>query len=289
MPAPLVSLILLAHNKSCYTELALSTLLQSSWPSLQAILVDNGSTDNTPAIFARFAVAAEARGWQVDIIHCEENKGAVAGRNLALRRVRGEFVVMQDNDVVVGRRTWVERMLASLEKDKRIGVLGPQILFAASPHLIQCAGCVVGRGGRVGFRGRGEPRDTPEFQHRAEVQALISAFWIMPRRAVDETGDFDMLFHPVQFEDIDYCYRLRQAGWIAVYDPCVHVFHFENVTTGGTPALNYRYLTVKNGLKFKNKWRHVFSKENGPEDAKMIWREIPTVLFEQVGSLPLLD
>ncbi len=289
MAAPLVSLILLAHNKGRYTSAALAALLQSTWSDLQIILVDNGSTDNTREIFAHFVAAAAPRGWQCDLILCERNEGAVAGRNLALRKARGEFVALQDNDVVVGRRSWVERMLAVMFEDQRIGVLGPQILFAAPPHLIQCAGCVVGRGGRVGFRGRGEPRATPQFLCRAEVQALISAFWLMRRQAMVETGEFDMLFHPVQFEDIDYCYRLRQAGWKAVYDPSVHVFHFENITTGGTPALNYRYLTIKNGLKFKNKWRHIFSKENGPEDAKMVWREIPAVPFEEVGPLPLLD
>ena len=62
---------------------------------------------------------------------------------------------------------------------------------------------------------------------------------------------------------------LFTAAPLFLYDPAVVVYHFENVTTDGTPSLNYRYLTVKNGLAFKRKWRHRFAKENGPEDASM--------------------
>lgn len=284
-----VSLIMLAHNKSRYTAMALDGLLQSTWPRLEAILVDNGSVDDTPAVFAAFASRAEPRGWRVKTIRLEENTGAVAGRNRAWREVTGDYVALIDNDVVIGVRSWLEKQTAALAANPAIGVLGPKILFAEPPNRIQCAGCVVGKGGRVGFRGRGEPRDAPEFNQRREVQALISACWIMPRRVAAEIGELDPRFHPVQFEDIDYCYRIRAAGYQAVYDPEVFVYHFENVTTAGTPALNYRYLTIKNGLKFKQKWGEVCAKENGPEDASMEWKDIPHVPFEAVGGLAIHD
>jgi hypothetical protein len=86
----------------------------------------------------------------------------------------------------------------------------------------------------------------------------------------------------VQFEDIDYCYRLREAGLLCRYDPGVELYHFENVTSGRTEALNYPYLTVKNGMKFKKKWRHRFSAENGPSDKDWAWKAIASVKLDDV-------
>lgn len=284
-----VSIVILACNKSLYTARTFEGLLESTYSDVEVILVDNGSSDDTRAVFDTFEERAAARGWQVRQILLDTNVGAVEGRNRALREISGQYVVFLDNDVVIGVRSWLERLTAMLAAEPDIGILGPKILYAGPPHPIQCAGCIVGRGGRVGFGGRGEPRDHPEFNVRRDVQALISACWIMRREVVEELGELDMQFHPVQFEDIDYCYRARKAGWRVVYDPEVTVYHYENVTTDGTPSLNYTYLTVKNGLKFKRKWAEQVAKENGPEDASMGWREIPHVRFDEVGELRIDD
>ncbi len=289
MPDLQASIIMLAHNKSRHTRLALTALLETNWNRVQVILVDNGSTDNTRTVFHDFEDHAHERGWTADLLLFDENIGAVAGRNRAMEMMQGELIVFMDNDIVVGMRSWLRRLARILAADPAIGVLGPKIVFAEPPHNIQCAGCVVCRGGRVDFRGRGRPFADPEFNRRTEVQALISACWIMPRRVVDQVGMLDMRFHPVQFEDIDYCYRVREAGYKAVYTPEVYFYHFENVTTDGTPSLNYRYLTVKNGLKFKRKWHHMFSRENGPDDSSVTWQDIPPVRFADVGELPMID
>ena len=102
----------------------------------------------------------------------------------------------------------------------------------------------------------------------------------------------------MQFEDIDYCYRARYAGgrggrkgraWRVAYEPSVEMYHFENVTSGRTSTLNYRYLTVKNGLKFKEKWSRAFEKEGGPLESEMTWRhDLPQVRLEDVGELELV-
>jgi GT2 family glycosyltransferase len=286
---PKISIIILACNKAEYTRLALRGLRESTFPDVETILVDNGSSDNTPEVFAEHAAAAEAKGWTTKLISFPENIGAIAGRNRALTEATGDYIVFMDNDVVIGVRSFLEKLVRRFEEQPDVGIIGPKILFAAPPHLIQCAGCEVCRGGRVNFLGRGKPGDTPEFNRLREVQCLISACWIMKREVRDKVGELDMLFHPVQFEDIDYCYRAREAGYRVLYDPSVFVYHFENVTTDGTPSLNYTYLTVKNGVKFKQKWLQVFAKENGPEDASIVWENIPGISLAEVGELKIHD
>ena len=101
------------------------------------------------------------------------------------------------------------------------------------------------------------------------------------------SGAFDEAFNPVQYEDIDLCYRARAAGFKLLYEPAVEMYHFENVTTEGSGDLNFKYLTIKNGLLFKRRWQHMFAHEDGPSDASIVWREVPRVSWDAVGQLPM--
>ncbi|MBN2712380.1 MAG: glycosyltransferase family 2 protein [Planctomycetes bacterium] len=284
-----VSIIILGCNKSYFTRRTFDGLLESTWKKVEVVFVDNGSTDDTREVLAEFTEKAVARGWRVVPILLDENVGAIDGRNRAMKKATGDYVVFMDNDIVIGVRGWLEKLTSILDADSSIGVVGPKILFAAPPHNIQCAGCLVGREGRVTFRGRGHGKDEPEYCSQSEMKTLISACWIMPRAVMEEVGELDMLFHPVQFEDIDYCYRIREKGYRVVYDPSVFVYHFENVTTDGTAGINYKYVTVKNGVKFKRKWRERIASEGGPEDAQMEWIEIPNSKLESIGELEIID
>jgi GT2 family glycosyltransferase len=286
--ADTVSILVLAHNKAAYTRRCLDSLLRSTLRPFQVVLVDNGSTDETPEVLAAFRARAAASGLAVEAVRFGENLGAVVGRNRGMDLLTGDYWVFLDNDVVVRTRSWLERLRAVLKAPPaggaRIGVVAPKLVYANPPHDIQCAGCLVTTGGRVIFGGRGEPRLTETWNAPRDCQTLISACWMLPAAVAKETGELDTLFSPVQFEDIDYCYRIREAGYRCRYEPAVEMYHFENVTTGRTGTLNYPYLTVKNGLKFKKKWQHRFSKEAGPPDSEWRWAEVPQVLLEDVSA-----
>lgn len=283
MPPPVdISILILAHNKAAYTRRCLDALLLSTLRPFEVVLVDNGSSDETPRLLEQFAARAAGERIAVQRQRFDRNVGAVVGRNAGLKMLTGRYWVFLDNDVVVRTRSWLERLRAVLEGEPRAGVVGPKLVYAVPPHDIQCAGCDVTRGGRVIFRGRGRPRGAAEFNAPRECQTLISAAWMLKAEAARQAGPLDERFSPVQFEDIDYCYRLREAGHVCRFEPGVEMYHFENVTTGRTGTLNYPYLTVKHGLEFKAKWAHRFSKEDGPPDAAWAWARIPTVKLEDV-------
>jgi len=290
MTAPDISILILAHNKSAYTRRCLDSLLNSSLRPFEVVLVDNGSTDDTPALFEAWQTRAESAGISVQRLRLETNVGAIDGRNAGMERMRGRYWVFLDNDAVVRSRAWLEKLRSVLESDPKIGAVGPKLVYALPPHDIQCAGCDVTQGGRVVFRGRGSPRMSAEFNTRRDCQTLISACWMMRADAAKAIGPLDTRFSPVQFEDIDYCYRLREAGYRCVYEPSVEMYHFENVTTGRTAELNYPYLTVKNGMKFKEKWQHRYLVEKGPADADWAWAKVATVTLDNVPeNLELID
>jgi len=286
---PLISLIVLSHNKVEHTRRCFAGLLRSSYRPFEVIAVDNGSTDSTPDLYAAFGPEAEAAGVAFRPTRLDANTGAVTGRNLALQQVRGDYVVFLDNDVVPRTRSWLERLRAALDADPRAGIVGPKLIYPFPPYLIQFAGGAVTPTGWVHFLGRGEPRDSAAFNQPREVQCLISACWMMPRRLYGELGPLDEGFNPLQFEDIDYCYRARAAGHSVLYLPTVEMYHCENVTSGDTATINYRYVTIKNGLRFKKRWHHVFENEGGPSDKEFHWADIPKRDISELGELEMTD
>jgi O-antigen biosynthesis protein len=286
---PDISIVIVAHNKAAYTRRCLDSLLLAAGARFQFLLFDNGSTDQTPAVFDRFAAGALAAGHSVDIQRADANIGAIISRNRCVERAVAPFIVFMDNDVTVRTRSWASRLRDALAADQSLGIVAPKMLFPHEPHLIQCAGCDVSPAGRVDFRGRGRPRDDPDFSVPRDCQALISATWMLHRAVWNAVGPLDTLFDPVQFEDIDYSYRVREKGLRCACLPSVEMYHWENTTTARSGAINYNYWTVKNNAKFKKKWQRVFEREDGPADAGLSWIDIPVPDIETMPEPPMVD
>jgi len=286
--ADLISVIVLAHNKAPLTRLCLDSLLQSTHRPLEIVVIDNGSTDETPAILERFAASAQAANVSLHVARNRENVGCSTGRNQGIAASHGRFVLFADNDVMVRTRSWAQRMLAAFARDEALGVIGPKLIYPFPPFLVQFAGGEVSQTGRVNFTGRGERGDDPRFNAVRFVQCYISACMMLSRDVIDQVGGFDEAFNPVQYEDIDYCYRVKELGRRIFYLPEVEFYHFENSTSAGTPGLNYTYLTVRNGMRFKRKWQHRFSREGGPADHTMQWKDIPQHNLKDLPDLELL-
>ncbi|HID06945.1 MAG TPA: glycosyltransferase family 2 protein, partial [Armatimonadetes bacterium] len=217
------------------------------------------------------------------------NIGAVIGRNQALEVCRGDFIVFMDNDVMVKDPKWLSKLHSVLTERDRRGIVSGKLLFPWSPYLIEFAGGAVSPQGRVGYLGRGEPRNAPEHNVERECQCVISACIMIKGELIDEVGKLDEAYSPVQYEDIDLCYRARSLGWQVWYTPRVEMWHFENVTTAGSTDLKFKYLTIKNGLTFKRRWRHAFERECGPSDEELRWRELPRHTVEEVFGDALWD
>lgn len=281
-----LSIIILNHNKADYTAMLLDSLLASSGGPFEFVLVDNGCRDGTPEVLARFEGTATAAGHAVKVLTFEENRGAIVGRNEAMRVATGEFFAFLDNDLVVRDRDWAERLTGLLRAEPDVGIVSPKLVFPWPPFAIEFAGCEVTLSGRVLYRGRGEPREAEEFDRRRDCQCLISASIVFPRKLYDELGGLDEVFSPVQFEDIDFCYRAREAGYRCVYTPEVEMYHWEHTTTAGSTDINFKLVTIRNARTFKLRWQHRFTAEGGPDDEAARWRELPKHDLDEVPHPP---
>ncbi len=288
---PEIAVVTLTHNKLECTRKCLRHLLHSSDRNWELIVVDNGSRDGTRAWLRTFQKQAAAERLNVTIVTNPTNIGCSTARNQGAARAADSVrhLVFIDNDLTVRSRGWLNLLAAKLDADPAVGMVGPKLVYPFHPHPIQCAGGAVTRGGRVVFRGRGEPRDHPEFSTPRDVQCLISACCMVRRTVFEQAGGFDPWFNPVEYEDIDLCYRIRHQGHRVRYLASVEMYHFENVTTCGTEHLPNTYLIVRNGLRFKKRWHSMFTRENGPPDTAARWRQVDVPPFTAIGDLPLLD
>lgn len=284
----LVSLIIVNCNKRAYTEVCLSSLLRSTYEPVEFIAIDNGSTDGTVEWLEQFRGECGEQGIRCEVIANGANVGACTARNQGMEVADGEYIAFLDNDAAVRTADWIERLRGALDESAENAICGPKLVFPFEPYAIECAGVDISPTGRPRYRGRGAPCDSPEFNVRREVQALISAVWLMKAKLVREIGVLDEAFNPAQYEDLDYCYRAREAGQRVLYEPAAEMYHFENVTTDGSAGVNFRYVTIKNGMEFKRRWRHMFSQEGGPPDRETQWQPLETRPLEVTGVPPVV-
>ncbi len=307
------TVIVVSYNKLPYTQLCLEGMLQCNPRPRQIIVVDNGSTDGSREYLGRsFLSQCRNSGVDLTLVNNEANLGACTARNQALELASGRYLAFADNDLAVRSRGWLRVLGECLESSPQAGIAGPKLVYPFPPYDIECAGVAISATGRVQYRGRGEPRGgvaatspampqpptgpdgevlspRPAWEVSSPVQCLISACWLMKRAVYEEVGGFDEVFNPAQYEDFDLCYRAREAGWEVWYTPAAEMYHYENTTTAGSVDLNFRYVTIRNGLEFKRRWQHRFSVEGGPPDEACRWRELPTRPIEQTGVPPMVD
>src|SRR3990172_9010717 len=109
-----VSILILGHNKAAYSRRCLDALFHSTLRPFQVVLVDNGSSDETPEVFEAFRRKGVGEGLAVDVLRLPENRGAIVGRNEGMKALSGEYWVFLDNDIVVRTRSWLEKLRAVL-------------------------------------------------------------------------------------------------------------------------------------------------------------------------------
>lgn len=270
------SIVILAHNGVRFTQYCLESLLASPTKPRELFLVDNASTDRTPELIAEAEPRFLETGVRFVTWRNSENKGCSLARNEAWERATSTYTVFLDNDVAVCTRDWLQRLVGKMHSRSDLAVLGPKMIYPFKPHPIQCAGVSLTPLGRVCFRGRGRARFHPRFCRPRRVPALISACWIMRTRLCHEIGYLDELFHPVQYEDLDFCLRAVRAGWQVAYTPEVEMYHFEGITTESFGGDSYRRNVARNSTRFRQRWHDLFprvAEDLPPDDLRWLSRE----------------
>jgi glycosyltransferase involved in cell wall biosynthesis len=230
-PLPKASVVVCSYNGAATLEECLRSLLALDYPDFEVILVDDGSTDETPAI-ARQLPAVRYIG--------QENRGLSAARNTGLLAATGDVVAYTDADCVA-ERTWLQYLVSTMCDQGLAAAGGPNVPPRSDGWVAQCVAASPGGPSHVMLDDR-----------RAEhVPGCNMAF---DRRRLIELGGFDEQFR-VAGDDVDVCWRLLDAALEIGYAPAALVWHHRRGTVGAYFRQQRGYGRSEAMLQFKHPHR----------------------------------
>ncbi|MBI4320004.1 MAG: glycosyltransferase [Chloroflexi bacterium] len=239
------SIVTVTYNNVGYTRQCIDSVLRNSlWPDIEIIIVDNASTDGTRTYLRHLEHTVDC----VKIILNSENLGFGKANNQGLAVATGEYVVLLNNDTVVPNG-WLPRLLRHLERDPRIGLVGPVTNFSGNETKID-----VTYDGMEGIDAFAEQYVTP---HEGEVFdiAMLPMHCVAFRRSVfEQVGYIDERFEVGMFEDDDYSRRVRLAGYRVVCAEDAFVHHFGKATFKTLSSTEYQQIFDRNRQRFEQKW-----------------------------------
>ena len=219
---PLVSVVVVNWNGRPYVADCLASLARQTYPHVEIVVVDNGSTDGS------LELLRGDWGARIHLVAEPVNRGFAGGNNVGMRAAKGAYVALLNNDAVADPR-WIERLVEAAEADATVGMCASKIFVQGRDRVLDSAGLLLSLDGIGRGRGRLEP-DHPRFA-RAEDALVPSACAALYRRAMlDEIGLFDEDFF-AYCEDSDLGLRGRLAGWRCRYAPGAVVHHRYSATT----------------------------------------------------------
>ena len=226
---PLVSILI--PNKDHVTDLKKcmdSIEEKSTYRNFEFIIVENNSTEEETFAYYK---EIEKRD-NVRVLYYKEDFNYSRINNFGAKEANGEYVLLLNNDTeMIEPDSIKERLDVCMRPD--VGIVGAKLIF--EDNTIQHAGVIIGFGGVAGHAFIGQDRDDNGYFSRIiSVQDLsaVTAACLMVRRSVfDEVEGLNEEFK-VAFNDIDFCLKVRKAGYLVVYNPYAQFYHYESKSRG---------------------------------------------------------
>lgn len=231
---PVLSVVIVTHNVRRLLRDCLESVFTSRtpWP-FEVFVVDSGNDGSAAMVRAAFPAA--------QVIEAPENPGYAAANNLALRRARGEYCLLLNPDTVVPPDAFA-LTVAAMASDPAIGILGPKLTRANGALDLACRRSFP-TPRNAAFHFLRLPKLFPNHPALGEynltyrdpdqeydVDSVVGAFMLIRRHVLEEVGLLDESFW-MYGEDLDLCWRAKQAGWRTRYFPRVRVLHLKGASS----------------------------------------------------------
>ncbi|MFA9214403.1 MAG: glycosyltransferase family 2 protein [Candidatus Methylacidiphilales bacterium] len=231
---PLVSIITVNYNGNEITDLFLKSIFEITYKNIEVFVVDNNSAISPDVLKVKYPT--------INLIKSPNNVGFAAGNNLAIRQSKGKYCFLLNNDTEV-MHNFLEPIVELMEGNPNIGIASSKLLYFSKPNTIQYAGhnginFYTGRGFGVGYM----ETDLGQYNQSYQTQLGHGAAMLISKKAIEKVGLMAELFF-LYYEEIDFCERIKQAGFQIWYCGQSVVFHKESITTGKSSPLKTYYLT----------------------------------------------
>ena len=244
---------------------------RSTYDNYELIIVENNS--ETEEIFSYYGELLDrpfVRGEEVS--QSADNKITIvtyngafnysAVNNLGASKTAGDYILLLNNDTEVISVNWMEELLMYAQRED-VGAVGAKLYYP--DKTIQHAGVVIGLGAHrtAGHTHYKQSRENLGYMGRLcyaqNVSAVTGACLLVKKELFEKVGGLDPGF-AVSLNDVDFCLKLRQLGYLNVFTPFAELYHYESASRGlddtGEKAERYN----KESEKFREKWKAVLEK-----------------------------
>ena len=239
---PRVSVIVCSYNGAKTLRDCLTALDRVDYPDYEIVLVDDGSTDDTPAVVAAWEKERDGRlrGWKnrPDFRHLRQpNMGLSHARNAGAAEATGEILAYTDSDCMADP-DWLYYLVGTLLSGDYAGVGGPNISPPAQNWIQACVAAAPGGPSHV-------------LLTDVVAEHIPGCNMAFHRHAFEQVGGFDPEFRKAG-DDVDFCWRLQQAGQVIAFSPAAIVWHYRRFTLGAFRKQQQGYGEAESMLRFKH-------------------------------------
>jgi GT2 family glycosyltransferase len=226
---PLVSLIIPTYNGHEITKQAIDSILnKSTYKNFEILLVDNNSDDSEALSY----FDELSKNDKVTVLRYPHPFNYSAINNFAAKYAKGSILGLINNDVEVINTAWLAEMVSHAQRDD-VGCVGAMLYY--DNDTIQHAGVILGIGGVAGHSHKHFDRGAHGYFSRLELvqnlSAVTAACMVVRKEIYDELGGLEEALS-VAFNDVDFCLRVREAGYKNVFTPYAELYHHESVSRG---------------------------------------------------------
>lgn len=231
---PLVSIIIPTKDALGLIRQCIESLLEkTSYRSFEILVIDNQSRDPAALAYLSSIDGRQKDGNAVRVLKYDFPFNYSAINNFAVQHAKGELLCLLNNDTEVISPDWLDEMVGHLLQPG-VAAVGAKLFYPDG--RVQHAGDVVGPGGCANHLHSMIAKDDPGYCNRAivaqELSAVTAACLLTLKKVYCEVGGLDARFLRVAFNDVDYCLKLRKAGYKVVWTPHAELFHHESVSRG---------------------------------------------------------
>ncbi|MFF2484537.1 glycosyltransferase family 2 protein [Paenibacillus sp. NPDC058071] len=230
----LTSIIIPTYNGLSWLREAVASISRCTPEPHEIIVVDNGSTDGTLSFLQE---------QNITFVSHPGNTGFPTACNWGLRMARGDYLLLLNDDVLVTDH-WLGGMLDAFAKDPEIGIVGPLSNYVSGRQQVDMPSSYTDTAASIRKAALGQVE---------YVNRVIGFCMLISRRLLDRIGLLDEQFSPGHFEDDDYCYRARAAGFRIAIAKDVFIYHDGSASFKREPGA-VDQLLARNRQLFVSKW-----------------------------------
>ena len=241
-------------NPSLLRQCIESILSKTTHQEYEIIAISNNS--DSPETFALMDELAR-RDSRLAFHECNVPFNFSALINFGVQKAQGTHIASINSDVQLISWNWAEALMAHTQRPE-VGVVGGKLYFP--DNTIQHAGIVIGINGYAGHAHKGRPCNDDGYFHRANliqnISAVTGAFMMFRKTLFEQIEGFDESY-PVACNDVDFCLRAREHGFLNIFTPYAEAYHHESSTRGYEDSISDRARFDQEVSRFRTRHKKI--------------------------------